>query len=184
MILPDLAIALLVVVTVYSAVVSFRQPENLKRSWIFPDAVNRSTRIVVAALTIAMLTGALWLGTNARNATHRASRFLIPAGYTGWIRVEFEVPDAPRLPMENGQYILKIPPDGILRTSSTEQHGWAQDHYYYDSAQGVRALPESGPAELVWGRINGEKSAASGKRKYEEFFVGTAQQFREPMKSP
>jgi hypothetical protein len=35
----------------------------------------------------------------------------------------------------------------------------------------------------VWGRINGEKSAASGKRKYEEFFVGTAQEFREQMKS-
>jgi hypothetical protein len=184
MILPYLAIALLVIVTVYSAVVSFRQPGNLKRSWIFPDTTSRSTRIVVAVLTIAMLTGlAFRLVTSTRNSTHRASRFLIPEGYTGWIRVEFEVPDAPPLPMQNGQYILKIPADGILRTSSPEQYGWAQDHYYYDSAQGVRALPESGQAELVWGRINGEASAASGKRKYEEFFVGTAQQFRDQMKS-
>jgi hypothetical protein len=184
MILPYLAIALLVVVTVYSAVVSFRQPANLRRSWIFPDTASRSTRIVVAALTIAMLTGlAFWLGSSTRYSAHRASRFLIPDGYTGWIRVEFEAPGAPPLPMQNGQYILKIPADGILRTSSPEQYGWAQDHYYYDSAQGVRALPESGQAELVWGRINAEASAASGKRKYEEFFVGTAQQFRDQMKS-
>lgn len=28
-------------------------------------------------------------------------------------------------------------------------------------------------------RINGEESGASGKRKYEEFFVGTAQQFKD-----
>jgi hypothetical protein len=184
MILPYLAIVLLLMVTGYSAVVSFRQPGNLRRSWIFPEAASRSAPILVAAVALALLTGlAVWLGASTRNSTHRAARFLIPEGYTGWIRVEFEVPGAPPLPMENGQYILKIPPDGVLRTSSSEQYGWAQDHYYYDSAQGVRALPESGPTELVWGRINGEKSAASGKRKYEEFFVGTAQEFREQMKS-
>jgi hypothetical protein len=183
MILPYLAIALLVVATIYSAIVSFRQPANLKRSWIFPGTASGSARIAAATVALALLAGlAVWLSTSARNSMHRASRFLIPEGYTGWIRVEFEVPNASPLPMENGQYILKIPPDGLLRTSSLEQYGWAPDHYYYDAAQGVRQLPESGPAELVWGRINGEKSAATGKRKYEEFFVGTAQQFRGQMK--
>jgi hypothetical protein len=46
----------------------------------------------------------------------------------------------------------------------------------------VRPLPDSGPAELIWGKINGEESAASGKSKYEEFFVGTTQQFRDQVK--
>lgn len=32
---------------------------------------------------------------------------------------------------------------------------------------------------LVWGKINGEASGSSGKRKYEEFFVGTQQQFED-----
>jgi hypothetical protein len=183
MILPYVAIAFLVVVTVYSAIVSFSQPGNHKRSWIFPEAANRLTRILVGALTIALLTGlGLWLGMSARNSPHRASRFLIPEGYTGWIRVDFEVRGAPPLPMEDGQYILKIPPGGELRTSSAEQYGWAEDHYYYYSAQGVRSLPESNQAELIWGKINGKESAASGNRKYEEFFVGTARQFRDQVK--
>lgn len=179
MILPYAATALLVVATVYSTIVSFKQAEVGKRTWIFPEATNRSARIAVGALTVALLTGlALWLSVSARNSTRPASRFLIPEGYIGWVRIEFGVQGAPPLPMEGGEYILKIPPDGVLRTSSAEQYGWARDHYYYYSAQGAHPLPDSGSAALIWGKINAEGSGASGKRKYEELFVGTAQQFR------
>jgi hypothetical protein len=44
--------------------------------------------------------------------------------------------------------------------------------------QGVRSLPNSGPAGLIWGKINGEESRTTSNTKYEEFFVGTWQQFR------
>jgi hypothetical protein len=183
MILPYLAIAFLVFATVYSGIVSFRQPVNHKQRWIFPDGASRSMRIFVGALTIAMLAGfAWWLRISAQNSTHRSSRFLIPEEYTGWVRIEFEEQGAPPLPMEGNQYVLKIPSDGVLRTSSAEQYGWAKDYYYYYSAQGARALSDSGPAELIWGKINGEESGVSGKRKYEEFFVGNAQQFKDQAK--
>jgi hypothetical protein len=43
------------------------------------------------------------------------------------------------------------------------------------------SLPDSGPAGLIWGKINGEKAGASDPRKYEEFFVGTAQQFKDQL---
>jgi len=150
-----------------------------KQRWIFPEAASRSTRFFIGALTIALLTGlAWWLHISALNSTRRSSRFMIPEGYTGWVRIEFEVRGAPTLPMEGGQYVIKIPSDGVLRTSSAEQYGWVKDRYYYYSAQGVRALPDSGPAGLIWGKINGEEFGVSGKRKYEEFFVGNAEQFR------
>ncbi len=179
MILPYLATAFLVLATIYSAIVSFSNPEAGKRNWIFPEAPKRSARIVVGALTLVLVTGvALWLSMSARNSTRPALRFLIPDGYTGWVRIEFDVQGAPPLPREGGEYILKIPPDGILRTSSGQQYGWAKDHYYYYSAQGIRSLPDSGSAALIWGKINGERSGASGKREYEELFVGTAQQFK------
>ncbi len=180
MILPYAAIVVLVLATLYSAIVSFRQAENVRHTWFFPtQAAGRSARIVIGALTLAGLIGVgVWLGMSARNSTQRSSRFLIPEGYTGWIRVEFEVPGAPPLPMESGQYVLKIPPGGVLQTSSAEQYGWAKDSYFYYAGQGARPIPDSGPDELIWGKINGEKSGASGKRKYEELFVGTAQQFR------
>jgi hypothetical protein len=179
--LPYLAIALLMFATAYSAIVSFRRHGGGERSWIFPESASRAVRIFVGAMTLALFTAfALW-GTG--NSTHRSSRFLIPEGYTGWIRIEFEVQGAPRLPIEGGQYVLKIPSDGVLRTSSAEQYGWAKDRYYYYSAQGVRALPGPGrPEGLIWGKINGEESGSSGSRQYEEFFVGAAQQFRDQVK--
>lgn len=186
--LPYVAIALLILATAYSAMVSFRQPSfkqprRGKLSWIFPESAGRPVRFSVATLTLALLAAlGLWLGMSTGNSMHRSSRFLIPDGYTGWIRIEFEVQGAPPLPMLGGQYVLRIPSDGILRTSSAEQYGFAKDHYYYDSAQGARSLPDSGPAVLIWGKINGEESGASGKRKYEEFFVGTQQQFRDQVK--
>ena len=107
----------------------------------------------------------------------RSWRFLIPEGYTGWVRVEFEIPGAPPLPAEDGQIVLKIPPSGTLKTSSPEQYGWARDNYFYYSNNGVRPISDSGPGKLIWGKINGQASGTSGKRAYEEFFVGTEQQF-------
>jgi len=92
--------------------------------------------------------------------------------------VEFEVSGAAPLPIEGGQYVIKIPPNGILQTSSPEQYGWAKDHYDYDSAQGIRPLPDSGPDQRIWAKLNAEESRASRKRKYEEFFVGTQQLFK------
>ena len=116
---------------------------------------------------------------SAHKPLQRTSRFLIRDGYTGWIRIEFEVPGAPPLPTENSQYVLRIPAEGLLRTSSTEQYGWANDQYFYYSGQGVHSLPDSGPAGLIWGKVNGEHSGATGKTKYEEFFVGTLEQFKD-----
>jgi hypothetical protein len=183
MILPYLAIVLLAVVTVYSAIVSFRQTENAAPSWIFPAAPRKATQVIVGGLTLALLISvALWLGLGARHDSKRSSRFLIPDGYTGWVRVEFEVQDAPALPMEGGEYVLRIPGDGVLRTSSPEQYGWAHDHYYYYSSRDTRSLPDSGAAQLIWGKINGEAVDTKGKRKYEEFFVGTKEQFKNQTK--
>ena len=183
MTLPYLSIALLCIATAYAAIVSFRKTEGRAPSWIFPQASSRHLRVAAFAFSFTLLIGlGWWLAMGARNSTRRPSRFLVPQGYTGWVRVEFEVPGAPPLPIEAGQYVLRIPADGILRTSSPEQYGWAKDHYYYDSAQGMRPLADSGPDEFIWGRVNGEASGIAGKRKYEEFYVGTEPQFKQQLK--
>jgi hypothetical protein len=180
------ALAFLVVATVYSAIVSFR-PATTKPGWIFPEPMNQSKRMIAGALGLVLLAAvALALGLGTRTSPRPSSRFLIPDGYTGWVRIEFEVKDAPPLPTDRGEYVLQIPPNGVLRTSSPEQYGWANDcyyyYYYYSSPQAMRPLPDSGPTQLIWGKLNGEEAGASGRRKYEEFFVGTLQQFKDQSK--
>ena len=183
MILPYLAIALLVLVTAYSAVVSFRRPRDGRApSWIFPNGTKRSAQTAVGICTFALILGmAAWLAIDARHSYRRPSRFLVPEGYVGWVRVEFQVPGAAPLPVDGGEYLFKFPPAGLLSTSSSEEYGWAKDHYFYYSEGGTRVLPQTGPGGggLIWGKLNAEKSGPLGKRKYEEFFVGTEQQFQE-----
>jgi hypothetical protein len=183
MILPFLSLALLTAVTLYSAIVSFRQTEGIEPSWIFPIRTKRSTQIVLGILVLALLIALSFIiGRGPRQESTRSSRFLIPEGYTGWVRIEFEVQGAPPLPMEGGEYIIKIPANGVLHTSSAEQYGWARDRYYYYSGPSTHSLPDSGEGDLIWGKLNGETSGTSGKQKYEEFFVGTAEQFKSQSK--
>ena len=186
MILPFLAIALLIVVTLYSAIVSFRErPETASPSWIFPAGVSRSGLVAArffACASAISLVGAIgvisWITLGARSSNQRSLRFLIPQRYAGWVRVDFGVPGEPALPVEGGQMVLKIPPSGLLKTSSPEPYGWATDYYFYYSPFGVSQLP-SGQGGLIWGKINGEEMGISGKRAYEEFFVGTEQQYKD-----
>jgi len=181
MILPYLAAILLALATAYSVIVSFRQkPEGAATSVIFPDGAKRPARILVGIVTLILVIGlGVWLSINTRSVTPRSWRFLIPEGYSGWVRVEFEIPGAPPLPEDGGQTVVRIPSSGSLKTSSPEQYGWAKDSYAFYSNAGARPIPDSGVHRLIWGKINGESSGSSGKREYEEFFVGTQQQFKD-----
>ncbi len=180
MFLPYLATALLLMATVYSAVVSFRDKRNeVPGTWFFPERTSRPIRIAVGVVTVVLVIGGFaWVQKGAQHPARLSSRFVIPEGYTGWVRVEFDVKDAPPLPVENGQYVLKIPATGALRTSSPEQYGWAKDSYFFYSATESQQIRDSGRDSLIWGKINGQASGVSGTRTYEEFFVGTNQQFK------
>jgi hypothetical protein len=179
------AIALLTLATAYSAVVSFRQKaESATASWLFPSPLRRPARIIIGFATLVLVIGVgAWIrfnvaSSNTSNPAPRSFHFLIPEGYTGWVRVEFEIPGAPPLPSESGYTLVKIPPSGTLKTSSSEQHGSANDDYDSYSNDALRPLPYSGPEKRVWGKITGELQGPSGRKKYEEFFVGTQEQFK------
>jgi uncharacterized membrane protein YciS (DUF1049 family) len=185
MILPYLAVIVLVLATVYAALVVFRQKtEGEAYAWLFPDGTRRSGRLLAVITTLLFVIGCVvWFHMSVGDTARRSLKFLIPEGYSGWVRVEFEVPGEPVLPLEGGQIVLKIPSTGLLKTSSPEQFGWARDTYAFYSSGGLQAIPDSGTRRLIWGKINGEKPGSSGKRQYEEFFVGTGEQYRDQMKT-
>lgn len=180
--LPYVAFGLLVLVTLYSALASFRTPASVDQpSWFFPSGLGKPGRIAVGAVSLVlMLCIGAWFGFSKQTTIRRASRFVIPEGYVGWVRIEYGVPDASPLPVEEGEHVFRIPADGVLRTSSPELYGWAHDHYYYSSRAGARQLPASGASDrMIWGQVNGESATSGTPRKYEEFFVGSEQQFRD-----
>lgn len=108
----------------------------------------------------------------------RPDRYLIPDGYVGWVRINYEVDAAPALPLEDGYNLIKISPDGLLNTSSGIEEGWATDEYFYYSGDKRQKLPHTVNKDMIFGHIIGKKSVGGQKpTRYEEFFVGTKEQY-------
>jgi hypothetical protein len=63
--------------------------------------------------------------------TRRPERLLIPQGYTGWVRVDYEVKGAPALPRENNHTLTTIPANGYLKTSSPLETGASSNDEYF-----------------------------------------------------
>ncbi len=130
--------------------------------------------MLLAVLGIPAIVGLLVYGPTAFDlVTHHGTpqRFLIPAGYTGWVHLDFRQAEAPPLPFEAGRRLLKIAPDGTLRTSSDPPTGFErQDFYYYSGEQRTRlANGRVCKGGMVWGMeiTNHPPSGASLR-----FFVG------------
>ncbi|QFP76431.1 hypothetical protein [Deinococcus sp. AJ005] len=71
--------------------------------------------------------------------------FLIPQGYSGWVRVEYEVKGAPSLKLLDGYRVSPLASNGLFKTSSGQPQGWAQDVYKFVDARGkFTDLPQTG----------------------------------------
>lgn len=47
--------------------------------------------------------------TSCHEEKRRPSRYLIPDGYVGWVRIDYKIKEAPALPIEDGFYLKKLP---------------------------------------------------------------------------
>jgi len=128
----------------------------------------------VRTISIFLVLLFAWFVWASLRDTRRPDRYLIPDGYIGQVRIEYRVKGAPKLPIENGYFLLKVPDSGRLQTSSVMQDGWASDEYYYVSKKGRREIKFTGWGEggMIWA----DSMEPHGAN--EKFFVGTEQQWR------
>jgi hypothetical protein len=101
-------------------------------------------------------------------------RFLIPEGYVGWIRVDFNIKDATPLPIEGDHLVFTIPESGYFRTPAKYMCGWPQDYYYYS---GNSRKPIDSQTMIRW---NGFASGAEpdvNKEIADYIFIGTEAEF-------
>jgi hypothetical protein len=105
-------------------------------------------------------------------------RFLIPAGYHGWARVDFRQKGTPPLPTEDGRPLLKLNAQGTLETSSDPQQGHGKDDFFYYS--GDRRTPLSNAGVCKGGMIWQVETMVDERTStpFARFFVGTEDQYR------
>ncbi|MES1240048.1 MAG: hypothetical protein ABUT39_00375 [Acidobacteriota bacterium] len=94
--------------------------------------------------------------------------FEIPAGYKGWVSVQFFRPDCPEVPLEGEKVVVKIPANGSLCTGTPLGFGEVRDEYYYVDASGNRT---DARADVRQEHVAIE--GAAPKKIFERFFVGT-----------
>jgi hypothetical protein len=103
-------------------------------------------------------------------------RFLIPEGYVGWVRVDFDVASSPELPIEEGYYVFKFPKSGRLQTSSSDIVESRRNQFFYYSDKGKYLLKAGGPLDT---RLVQEEFSGPGPghlppvpNRYRYIFIG------------
>jgi len=143
--------------------------------------MSKASFVLVAVLGLPIFIAALLFDPAAFDLVfHRRppERFLIPAGYNGWVRVDFRQKGAPPLPMEDGRLLLKLNAQGALQTSSGPLSGHGRDDFFYYSGDRRTPLSNAGVCKggMVWQieTMVDERTSTPFAR----FFVGTEDQYR------
>lgn len=148
-------------------------------------------------LGTSLITGVWWfslymggaISMGAPIARH-PTRFLIPAGYVGWIEAKYGEKDAPALLAYGNAFTCKIPESGLVETSSLREYGWAKDEYFYYYEDGsMRTLKDTGwgLGGMIWGSVlDWQGTTPEGfepKRVTARFYVGTEEQYHRAVSS-
>jgi hypothetical protein len=95
------------------------------------------------------------------------------------VKIEFEVKDAAPLPAEGGYWLIKIPPGGLLQTSSKVEEGMAEDEYYYSGGVPRPIKRRLNGGDMIWAGVIGQTTDQNGAKKiWEEFFVGAEKEYK------
>ncbi|HWT01979.1 MAG TPA: hypothetical protein VN256_17150 [Pyrinomonadaceae bacterium] len=125
--------------------------------------------IVVAFALLAGVAGCVTCGDHREPSKH-----YIPAGYVGWVRVEYGVAGAPSIPSDwfGPWEHFTYPPSGLLQTSSYLYQGGATMEFYYYSDDHLTPLPENmnhgGVISWCVRRPDGSRL----EREFLTFFIG------------
>ena len=143
--------------------------------------MTKSHFVLAAVLGLPIFIAAAVFGPVAFDLVfHRRppERFLIPTGYSSWVRVDFRRKDAPPLPMEDGRRLLRLNAQGALQTSSDPQLGHGRDDFFYYSGHRRTLLSNAGVCKggMVWQIETMVDDRTS--TPFERFFVGTEGQYR------
>lgn len=67
-------------------------------------------------------------------------RWIIPAGYVGWLRLDYSVEGTRPLPLEHDHYVIRMPLSARMATSSVNDPSVDDNEYYAEGSGGLRKL--------------------------------------------
>jgi hypothetical protein len=137
--------------------------------------MNLMRQLLIFLLPLTLLLICCFIPSACVMEPHAApATYLFPEGYIGWVRVDYNIQGAPELPIQNGRQVYRLPPSGLLRTSSKLEYSRGRDvEYFYYSNDSRRPLREtdSGKGGMIW--VGGSNPLEENpKESYQYIFVG------------
>ena len=137
--------------------------------------------VIITVLGLPIFIAALVFGPAAFDLAFNRrppERYLIPAGFTGWTRINFRQKNAPPLPVEDGRRLLKLDSKGTASTSSDPQSGHGKDDFFYYSADQRTPLSNRGVCKggMIWEVETMVDETTS--TPFTRFYVGPEDQYR------
>ena len=128
--------------------------------------MKKSTKIILTVI-VALPVSYVLLYLYATNPS-KGIRFYFPERYAGWVCLTYEKEGMPPLKEEDGFSVVKVPNNGIIKTSSSTGSYSEEGHYiptyneyYYYSENGIRKADEMGFGGGYSSRNEGEKAITS-----------------------
>ena len=97
--------------------------------------VSFRTRLLAAALCCSFLAT-----ISCGSSKSRPEKWIIPENYKGWLRVDYGIAGAPTLPMDGGDYVVRIPEGNRLQTSSPFNSSIDNNEYYMITPRGLETV--------------------------------------------
>lgn len=99
-------------------------------------------------------------------------KWVFAEGFEGEAAVLYGVPSAPALPRDGGMWRIEVPADGIVRTSTRMEEGWAKDEYFRRQGDKLVPLAELAPGGKGSGVFGGATGTVYGCEPIHTLFVG------------
>lgn len=138
-------------------------------------------RPILVVSSLILLVASILPAQQRRDERLHPYQYLIPRGYVGWIRIDFNVKDAPPLPVAGNYYVLKIPATGHFQTSTADAYGPLGDVYVYECGAERKRLVISQGKEAcrIWGNFEGPATLSDATPyPFRYFFVGNKEQYQ------
>lgn len=140
--------------------------------------------IIVGVILLIVVVVVVWQWIHLKTTT-KEEVFILPQNFKGIVIIAYDQKDGLEDVLEDGKFIYRIPPNGVIKLKRKEVTTLSKSWYYFEDGQGKRTILDycippceemkSNPNRFfAYGKSNGGVENEGGQIEFTSFLVGTS----------